>query len=551
MGEILVIGCGLAGMSAAVRAAEMGQHVTMVAPQPSERVQSVMAMGGTNAALDTKGEGDSTELHFQETMKGGCDLADPEAVRRLTTDAPAVIDWLSRIGMNFTRDANGMPDVRAFGGQSKMRTTYAGARTGKQLITALTARTRRYEASGAIMRLTGPRLLALVRDGDGVGVGAVFLDERTGELRAFPADAIVLATGAPNGIYGKTTGSVTDDGSASGIALRDGLAFANLEMVQFHPTTVAAGNKRMLISEAARGQGGRLYAMRDGKPWYFMEEWHPERGALMPRDVVSRSIYRVVHDLGLTHDGRDEVLLDISHLPATMIERDLDEVLETCLTYLKLDPRVEPIPVYPGVHYFMGGILTDASHHTDAERIFAAGECSCQYHGANRLGGNSTLGAIHGGLVSAQEAAALDPYPDVDHRTRLCDAALAHEQAALDTWGNGAADGPRSRDIKTRMAEVMHRSMGIYRDAPTLETAQGELEELATRCEAIGTSEGYYDLVSTRESLRVARAMVSSALERRESRGAHQRLDYPETDDAFRRNCIALWTDAGLEVAMR
>lgn len=551
MSEVVVVGSGLAGLSASIRAAELGQHVTLVSPMPAERSQSVMAMGGINAALDTKGQGDSCERHFADTMGAGCDLADPVAVRRLVDSAPRTLAWLSDIGVNFTRDSQGRIDLRPFGGQKKTRTAYSGARTGKQLVTALASQVRRHEGSGSITRLLGLSLLSVARDGDGACVGAAFLDRVTERVVVMPADALVLAFGAPNGVYGKTTGSVTNDGCAGGIALRDGLRFANLEMVQFHPTTIETPGKRMLITEAARGMGGRLYVMRAGKPWYFMEEWYPEMGALMPRDVVSRSIHKVVREMGLGNEGRDEVLLDITHIPAADIERDLDEVLETCLTYRGIDPRTEPIPVYPAVHYFMGGILTDASHHTNVGRILAAGECSCQYHGANRLGGNSTLGAIHGGLVSGDECAALGSYPRPDMREAICQAMLTREEHARDAWHATAGNGVSPLAIRREMAEVMGRVMGIYRDGPCLEEGLDELSGLMDRCGQIASGR-YYDYLSVTEALRVARTMVASALERRESRGAHQRSDFPTTDDTnYRRNCLSSWGDDGPKVVMQ
>ena len=540
--EIAVIGCGLAGLSAAISAAEMGAHVTLVSPMAPARSQSVMAMGGINAALDLKGEHDSCEQHFADTMRAGCSIADPEATRRLAEAAPGIIDWLSRQGVCFTRDDRGRPDQRPFGGQRKTRTCYSGARTGKQLVSALATQVRRYEASGAVTWLMGLRLLSLARDDDGACIGVVLIDPMTNEATALPADSVVLAFGAPNGVWGKTTGSQVNDGCAAGIALRDGLSFGNLEMVQFHPTTLETPSKRMLITEAARGLGGRLYALRDGRPWYFMEEWYPELGALMPRDVVSRSIYRVVHEMGLTHDGADEVLLDITHLPAKVIERDLDEVLETCLTYRGLDPRVEPIPVYPGVHFSMGGVLVDGANRASVGRILAAGECACQFHGANRLGGNSTLAAVYSGRVCAEGSVELGGVSSRRRADATLGSALERARAGIDGWASRGTTEATSRDIRRDMVSTVHGCMGIYRDARGLERGAARLQDLFEMSGSLGCGEPYYDVLSTREELRVALSMVASALERRESRGAHQRLDFPDTDDErFRAAMVASW----------
>jgi succinate dehydrogenase / fumarate reductase flavoprotein subunit len=552
MTEIVVIGCGLAGLSAAIAGAERGAHVTLVSPMVPERSQSVMAMGGINAALDLKGEGDSCEQHFADTMRAGCFIADPGATRRLAEAAPDVIDWLSRQGVCFTRDAQGRPDQRPFGGQRKTRTCYSGARTGKQLVSALSTQVRRHEAAGRVTRLLGRRLLSLARDADGRCVGVVLLDQMTNDASALPADTVILAFGAPNGVWGKTTGSQANDGCAAGIAMRDGLSFGNLEMVQFHPTTLETPSKRMLITEAARGLGGRLYALRDGRPWYFMEEWYPELGALMPRDVVSRSIYRVVHEMGLKHDGRDEVLLDITHLRADVIERDLDEVLDTCLTYRGIDPRVEPIPVYPGVHFSMGGILVDEGNRADVDRVMAAGECACQFHGANRLGGNSTLAAVHGGRLCAESAVQQGPGASGPRRDAALDEALAGARADIAAWSACGPTGEPSRDVRARLVQTMHACMGIYRDAAGLERGLGTLRDLFEGCRSTGCGESYYDFLSTREELRLAVAMVGSALERKESRGAHQRTDFPDTDDErYRATMVTSWRDGRARTEVR
>lgn len=548
MSELLVIGCGLAGLSAAIKAAENNQHVTLVSPLEPERAQSVMAMGGTNAALDTKGQSDSPEQHFTDTMVGGCNLGNPKAVKKMTAAAPDTIRWLSKIGVNFTRDENGNPDLRYFGGQKKKRTAYAGARTGKQLITALAAKERMYESAGLITKKIGLRFISLVKDESDSCVGAVFFNIIKETFCVFSADAVVLAFGAPNGVFGKTTGSVVNDGCASGLAFQEGLVFANLEMIQFHPTTISTHNKRMLITEAARGLGGRLYANRNGEKWYFMEEWYPERGALMPRDVVSRSIYRVCNEFGLKNNGKNEVFLDITQLSAKVIERDLDEVLETCLKYLNLDPRKEPIPVYPGVHYFMGGILTDECHRTNIKRVYAAGECSCQYHGANRLGGNSTLGAVYGGLICAEEGAKESTYEDADKKNRLCNAALEKEQKKFDAWKNesnkyrqtNTSVNNGSIAAKEKMVELMNNNMGIFRNGNDLEQTYKELEILHKKIKDQYACENYYDYVSTNAILLIAQAMVASALARKESRGSHQRIDFPQTNDAeFKKNTLA------------
>ncbi|WP_151732825.1 FAD-binding protein [Paenibacillus tengchongensis] len=530
MNKIVILGSGLSGSTAALKLAMQGAAVTLVSPAYAERSQSVMAMGGINAALNTKGEEDSVEQHFVDTMQGGSYLGDPEAVDNLVRMAPGIVRWLAEIGVNFTRDEAGRVDLRNFGGQKKKRTAYAGARTGKQIMAAVIAGCRKYEAAGTIQRLTGWRFHSLILEGAECA-GAVIIEERTQALRSITADAVIMAVGGPNGVFGHTTGSRLNDGYAAGALLAQGVEFANLEMVQYHPTTVLTATKQMLITEAARGVGGRLFVMKDGQPWYFMEEWYPERGALMPRDVVSQSIYKVCNELKLGIGGGQTVYLDISHLPKAVIDSQLDEVVTICRTYLNLNPYAEPIPVSPGIHYFMGGIKTDKHHRTNIGRLFAAGECSAQYHGANRLGGNSLLGAVCGGMVAAQSAGAVTAVDGAaaDEAGRKALAAAADE---LERWkGTKASPLSEYAEIRSELSTLMYGSMGIYRKERELLGARRRLAELEQRAAEARHPYSYYEDRTLYANLLLAKAMVESALERKESRGAHQRTDFSEKND--------------------
>jgi succinate dehydrogenase / fumarate reductase flavoprotein subunit len=550
MKEILVIGCGLAGTTAAIKCAEMGHKVKLFSPMPSERAQSVMAMGGINAALNTKGENDSPYEHYLDTLAGGCYLNNPAAVKGLTQNAPSVAKWLGTRGVNFDRDKNGNLELRYFGGQKKMRTAYSGAHTGKQIITALSAECRKYEVEGKIERMIGWYFLSFVLDSNNECAGAVMIHKQQSEIQVFPADVVIMATGGPNRVFGKTSGSAANEGTASGLVFMQGLSFANLEMIQYHPTTIDTPAKRMLITEAARGLGGRLFTVKDGKRWYFMEEWYPERGALMPRDVVSRSIYKVCVNMGIKLNGKNEVYLDITHLPKQKIDQDLDEVVKTCMDFMGLDPHKSPIPVYPGIHYFMGGIKTDEFHRTNISRVFAAGECSSQYHGANRLGGNSVLGAVYGGMVAAKESCSMEKAENHDDRKKACALALEKANKMYYEWEkNNKESFCTSLKIKNDVAEIMNYSMGIYRDGKTLEEALKKLSSLYKECSMMGSNESYYDYVTTPAMVLLAQAMVASALSRRESRGAHQRTDYPETNDSeYRKTTVINYNQDDIKV---
>ena len=521
--NVVIVGAGLAGLSAAVRASDLGADVSLISPNYSETSQSVMAMGGINASLNTKGENDSIEKHYEDTINGGCDINNHKAVYKLTKDAPEIVKWLESIGVSFTRDENNNIDLRYFGGQKFARTAYAGARTGKQLVTSLISLCRMKEVEGSVKRYVGWRFLSLIIENNQCH-GVICINEDTSEIKPFKGQ-VILASGGPNKLFGKTSGSVLNDGYVTAKALTQGVTLANLEMIQYHPTTIQTSSKRMLITEAARGEGGKLFVLKDGKPWYFMKEWYPEMAELMPRDVVSRSIFRA------SQAGKNQVYLDITHLGDETVKVKLDEVYDVCMKYLKLDPTAEPIPVYPSIHYFMGGIKTDENHKTNIEGLYAAGECSCQYHGANRLGGNSLLGAIHGGCVAAQNIV-LNDYP-INDEIIIRD--LENEVNSFKSWKD-SANGVAITRIENQMSSIMNNTLGIYRNEKDLTDALGNIDELNQDICANGS---YYDYVKITKLLLLAKAFISSAIQRKESRGAHQRLDYPETsEDYHKTTCI-------------
>lgn len=535
--EIIVVGSGLAGMSAAIAAVEEGCHVTLLSRTLPERAQSVMAAGGINAAMDTKGQDDGPDQHAADTLAAGQYLADPQAVADLAAGAPDIIRWMERLGVLFSRDAQGRVDLRYFGGQKKMRTAYARSGIGRQLVTGLSQRLHQLEAAGCVTFIPDADFLAGVFDDGGRCGGCVFRRGPWGAPEVLPAQGVILAAGAPGQLFPKTTGAVTSSGQAAAALFRQGVAMANLEMIQYHPTTVDIPAKRLLISESARGEGGRLWVPRNGEPWYFMEDWYPERGNLMPRDVVSQSIWKVCHQYGLGLDGGEQVNLDVSFLPDAILEDNLAEILDLSRTYLNIDPKTRPIPVYPGIHYFMGGIWVDACHRTDRENLYAAGECACQYHGANRLGGNSTLGAIYGGRVAGTHAA---------RYAGSGDPAAAAQAAARwlkkEATSSRPSAAPGAPDTRARVHAVMDRVMGIYREGPELEQGLAELMKLTERLgqppagpfggPISGPAGPGWDARSWEDGTMalLAQGFVASALNRQESRGAHQRRDYPDKD---------------------
>ncbi len=520
MREVLIIGSGISGMACAIRCAERGVHATLVSPFPSERAQSVMAAGGINAVLTDCEPGDSVACHVEDTLRGGAYLAGKQAVEGLCAGAEEILRFLEGVGTVFSTDENGRPARRAFGGQSYRRTYYCGAATGKLIVSALVMEARRWEAAGLITRrLRACFHSALVEDG--VCHGALLFDEGTWDLEAVYADAVVMATGGQNALFGKTTGSTQCDGYAAGRLFLQGAELKNLEFIQYHPTTLETAQKRMLISEAARGEGGRLFYVENGARVYFLEDKYGPRGNLTTRDVISREMDAA---------GR-EIFLDLSFLDRETIDRRLPEVRELCQKYRGLDVAREPIPVSPSVHFFMGGLAVRLNHETNIRGLFAVGECASMYHGANRLGGNSLLSALYSGGVAAKAIAERGEAPRRPDFSAYAEDERRALRQKLDTQSPFPA--VYVRDV---LAETMRTRLGIVREEAGLKQGIADVDydlSVAERIRYDSSVLPYFNYSLT-GILSAARATLSCALARRESRGAHWRSDFPETDPAQR-----------------
>ena len=522
MERINIIGAGLSGLSAAITLAAGGMACNLVSAQPSERAQSVLAEGGINAALDIMGEHDAPAEHCADTLRGGVWLGDPAAVKGLTDRAPEIVRWLIALGVPFQMEGGRMIQ-RNFGGQKKKRTAYAKSSTGKVLMTALIDCARKYEGQGLIRRYPRHELVDLLIEG-GRCVGARIRDRYTGEGRDL-FGRTVLCTGGLNGFFPeKTTGTTQNTGDAAALAFARGVRMANLEFIQFHPTTVGISGKRCLISEAARGEGGRLCVKRGGQNWYFMEELYPELGNLMPRDVVSREMFRVVR----REDCGDQVYLDMTGLDDNVWQRRLSDLRAECVHYLDIDPAKALLPVEPGIHFFMGGVDVDIHHRASLPGLYAAGECDAQYHGANRLGGNSMLGAIYGGRVAAEDILSLGP--------------SGEDREDLSLGALPPLTDPEAGARAMALRDVLLDALGMVRDEAGFKKALQALDDML--------SGG----LPRRERDRVAlgKAMVLSARARRESRGAHTRSDFPDRDDEhFRAATLAAMADGEIGISFR
>ena len=560
---INIIGAGLAGLSAAITLAKKGISCNLISNYPSERAQSVMAEGGINAALNTMGEGDKVEYHFSDTMKAGGDIADEGMVRGLTANAPEIVRYLRNIGVPFNLKENEISQ-RNFGGQKKKRTAYAKSSTGKVIMTALIDEARKYEVKGLIKRYSHHEFLRLRLEKDGEFCkGVEIRDNYTGKCYYFEG-GVILSNGGLSGVFrGVTTGTTANTGDVTAKVFSQGIRLSNLEMIQYHPTTIEIADKVCLVSEAARGEGGRLFIYRGDEKYYFMEEKYPELKNLMPRDVVSREMYFVSRE-----NGGAKVYLDLTGLSKEVWEKRLPDLREEITHYLSLDPKNEPIQVSPGIHYFMGGIDVDRNHKTNVENLFAAGEACSAYHGANRLGGNSLLGAIYGGRKAAESAAktvlgvgtvesgttegvtigveissnttegvtrAIEkPLNTIEVVTNPVEKIITTPEK--ETYSEEFEDASESFIIEVR--DIILSALGIVRNENMLNEGLEALDKLALR--QLNGRE--------KDRLNLAKALVLSALFRKESRGANYREDYPDRNDEFKGLTRACLTEGNVNI---
>src|SRR6202050_4392421 len=390
--KIIVVGGGLAGLMATIRVAEAGVPVELFSIVPVKRSHSVCAQGGINAAKNTKGEGDSTWHHFDDTVYGGDFLANQPPVKRMCDAAPGIIDLLDRMGVMFNRTPEGNLDYRRFGGTLFNRTAFAGATTGQQLLYALDEQVRRFESEGKVLKYEGWTFLSAVIDDGGVARGICAMDLKTMEVKTFPADAVIFCTGGNGAIFVRSTNSVVCTGSAQSALFQQGVDYANGEFIQVHPTAIPGEDKLRLMSESARGEGGRgwvprnpqeeraLRSIPDAERFYFLEEWYPKYGNLVPRDIATRAIHKVVYEIGLGIDGQPMVYLDLTHIDRATLNRKLEGILEIYEKFVGDDPRDVPMKIFPGMHYTMGGVWVDFNQMTNIPGIFAAGECEYHYH---------------------------------------------------------------------------------------------------------------------------------------------------------------------------
>ena len=569
--SVIVVGGGLAGLSAAMKLAEQGVFVKLVSVTKVKRSHSVCAQGGINAAMNSKGEDDSPMIHAYDTIKGGDFLADQPPIVEMCCSAPGIIRLMERLGCPFNRTKEGNLDFRRFGGTLYHRTAFCGASTGQQLLYALDEQVRRYEEKGLVEKFERHEFIRLIMDDKDQACGCVLLDLFNMSLSSMRADAVVIATGGPGMIFRKSTNSTFCTGAANARLYMQGMQYANGEFIQIHPTAIPGEDKLRLMSESIRGEGGRMWVYGDaskqielpgsnkmiacgetGKPWYFLEQMYPAFGNLVPRDIAAREILRVC-EAGLGIDGKQQVYLDVTHLD----EKDhkkLASVLEIYHKFTGEDPKEVPMRVFPAVHYSMGGAWVDwpASddpdrmsryrHMTNIKGLYNVGESDYLYHGANRLGANSLLSCIYGGLVVGEE---IPRYIDDTQANLLKEEqfqqfsqkALAVEKDRQEKiW---AAKGEEDVfQLHEELSDVMVAEVTVKRDNAGLKRAFDKVIEISERFKNIGLSDTsqfanpVFAFAFRFESMiALSAVMIEGALQRNEFRGAHFKPEYPQRDD--------------------
>lgn len=553
--SIIVVGGGLAGLMSTIKAAELGVKVDLFSLVPVKRSHSVCAQGGINGAVNTKGEGDSPWEHFDDTVYGGDFLANQPPVKAMCEAAPGIIHLFDRMGVMFSRTPEGLLDFRRFGGTQYHRTAFAGATTGQQLLYALDEQVRRHEVNGLVQKFEGWEFLKLIIDEEGACRGIVAQDLKTMEIKHFKADAVIVASGGPGIVFGKSTNSIINTGSAAAAVYRQGAYYANGEFIQIHPTAIPGDDKLRLMSESARGEGGRIWTYKDGKPWYFLEEKYPAYGNLVPRDIATREIFNVCVDQKLGVNGENVVYLDLSHKDPHELDIKLGGIMEIYEKFVGDDPRKLPMKIFPAVHYSMGGIWVDYEQKTNIPGFFAAGECDYSQHGANRLGANSLLSAIYGGMIAGPSAVnyikGLEKSAS-DLSSRLFEAHEREEQERYDAL---------TKMTGTENAYLLHKELGewmtdnvtVVRYNDRLLRTDDKIQELLERYKNINmddtvkwSNQGATFTRQLENMLHLARVITLGAYHRNESRGAHYKPDFPERNDTdFLKTTMAKFSQEG------
>lgn len=588
--RVIVVGGGLAGLMTVIKLCEAKVAVDLISLVPVKRSHSVCAQGGINASVNTKGEGDSPQVHLEETAYGGDFLGNQPPIKGMAEAAPGIVFMLDRMGVPFNRTAEGLLDFRRFGGTLFSRTAFAGATTGQQLLYALDEQVRRFETTDVQdehgVSIPGEKMvrkfefwdyLSTILDDNGTCVGCVAQDLKTMQIKSFTGDAVVLATGGCGIVFGRSTLSVICTGTAASSAYQQGAVYANGECIQVHPTAIPGADKLRLISESARGEGGRVWVPADKTDKrsprdipekerdYFLERLYPGYGNLVPRDIASRALFKTCFHEGrgifnpATGKNENEVYLDLTHKDEKFLRGKLAGILEIYEKFVGVDPYHNPMKVFPAVHYSMGGLWVDyeadargslktgspRNHATSIPGLYAVGEVDYQYHGANRLGANSLLSCIYGGIATGPAVASYQKSLNksaFDLPKSVYEKAEKKQQADWERILKQNQDSSKAENpyqLHQEMYESMLRDCTIERENSTLDKViekLGELDERVKKVKAPDTSsrvnQGAQFVRHFENMLVLARVIAQGARNRDESRGAHYKPAFPKRNDA-------------------
>ncbi|GAB4289642.1 MAG: succinate dehydrogenase flavoprotein subunit [Myxococcota bacterium] len=583
--KAIVVGGGLAGLMTTIKLCELGFTVRLFALSAVKRSHSVCAQGGINAAINIKGEGDSPEIHFDDSVFGGDFLANQPPVKGMCYSAPAIVYLMDRMGVPFSRTPEGNLDFRRFGGTLYNRTAFAGATTGQQLIYALDEQTRKWESEGQVEKYEYWEFLDIVKDNEGVCRGITAMSLVNHNIEFFRADVVMVAPGGPGLIYGRTTNSMANNGCAAGQLFRNGVYYANGEFVQVHPTAIPGEDKLRLMSESARGEGGRVWVPRkkgdtrdpkeipENERYYFLEEKYPKYGNLVPRDIATRELFDICRNQGLGVGGGDMVYLDLTHKDPEWLTRRLGGILEIYEKFVGDDPRTTPMKIFPAYHYSMGGIWVDfekdsatgmldkkspRNQMTNIKGLYASGEGDYQYHGANRLGANSLLSCLYAGMVGAE---AMNVYVE-NMKGSSDDVSISifeSERARWEEYFSNLANMHGKENpyrLHQELGEEMTKKVSIVRKNSEIIEMLDKIKELKERWNDVNVldadSQGTQAINFVRHlslMLDLAEVITKGALLRDESRGAHYKPDFPKRDDVkFLKTTMAKYTEKGPEI---
>ena len=526
--DVLIIGAGLAGQRAALAAAQAGANVAIMSKVHPVRSHSVAAAGGINAAISVD---DDWHSHAYDTVKGSDFLGDQDAIEVMCSEAPAEVMELEHMGVTFHRNDKGEMDLRAFGGASMKRTAYVADITGQAMLHVLYEQLMKHHET--VARYEEWFTTSLLRDEEGRCAGAIARDVRTGRMEAFTAKNVILACGGAGQAYKPTTNGLIVTGDGIAMAYRAGAPLMDMEMVQYHPTCLVETG--ILITEGARGEGAHLLNANGER---FMEKSAPNKMELASRDVVSRAEQIEINEGRGVGPDKAGIYLDVTVVPRKRTLEALREIVNLGKDFAGVDITREPIMIRPGQHYIMGGVKTDVDGRTPIEGLYAAGEVACvSVHGGNRLGANSLLDTLIFGRRSGEHAAARAasiamPQADVN-------AQLHEDSAKLEAIINRPRDGRRVSEIKNELGETMNKHAAVFRDEAGLNSALETIDRLKDEAEKAWIDDRgtvfNQDVLGALElgyMVDCAQTTVVAALERKESRGAQFRTDFPERNDA-------------------